>query len=79
MPQQQVAQYQIINLDTNNVVETQSLPSGIKVSGSARFSFGPMGNLLTGSNTTFAIGTSEKVYNIGVTSATGMVQWTLQN
>lgn len=68
--------YQIVNRDTSEVVDTYSIDSQISCTGGSSFEFGPLGNLLTGSDTQVIVSAEGKTFTITVTSATGMVKCT---
>lgn len=70
--------YEIENLNTSTVITngTFSIDSGITCTGGSTFRFGPLGNLLSGSDTELTISASGKTFTITVTSATGMVKCT---
>lgn len=66
--------YRIENLDTSEVVDTLTIDSDVSCSGGALFKFGPLGNLLSGSNTQLTVSASGKTFTITVTQATGRVE-----
>ena len=68
------ATYDIVNLDTAAVVDSHTIPSGVDCTTGSDFSFGPMGNLLTGSDSQIDVDGSDMSLTITVTSATGMVK-----
>ena len=68
--------YEIINLDTEEVIDSHTIDSGIRCTGGGQFSFGPLGNFKTGSDTQLTISASGKTFTITITSATGMVKCT---
>lgn len=65
--------YQIINLDTGEVVETGSIDPKISCTGADDFRFGPLGNRLQNADG-LIIAAGGKTFNITVVSATGMVK-----
>ena len=67
--------YKIVNLHTDETVETHTINSTISCRGGSRFAFGPAGNLLEGSDTQLIIGAENDVFTITVTIATGAVKW----
>ena len=66
--------YEIRNLDTSEIVESFEIDSGINCTGGASFNFGPLGNLLTGSDNELVISASGKTCTISIVSATGMIK-----
>lgn len=66
--------YQITNLQTSEVVDTYSIDSEVSCMGDSQFSFGPLGNLLSGSGSTISVSSEGKSFTITVISATGMVK-----
>lgn len=68
--------YQIVNLDTDDVVDTYTIDSEITCTGGSSFEFGPLGNLLGGSDTEFSVSSEGKSFTVSVISATGAVKCT---
>ncbi len=66
--------YEIVNLSTSTTADLQSITSGISCTNGATFSFGPMGNLLAGSDSQLDITGADADYTLTITSATGMVK-----
>lgn len=66
--------YEIENLDTTTTVDTLTIDSAISCTGGSLFKFGPLGNLLGGSDTTLTVAAQGRSYTITVISATGMVK-----
>ena len=66
--------YTIVNLANNQTVATHTIDAKISCSGGALFKFGPMGNLLAGSDTQLVVSAAGKTSSIGITAATGSVQ-----
>lgn len=66
--------YEIINSETSEVVESYSIDSDISCTGGSLFKFGPLGNLLSGSDTQLAVSSEGKSFTISIVSATGMVK-----
>lgn len=66
--------YRIINLKTNGVVDSITIDPEVSCTGGASFKFGPLGNLLTGSDTQLAVSAEGKSYTVTVVSATGAVK-----
>ena len=65
--------YRIVNLSNNAVVASYMINSSMNVTGGAEFKFGPLGNLLTGSDTELIVSASGRNSKISVTAATGAV------
>lgn len=70
------AAYSIENLDTAAIVDSHTIDSIVNCSGGGTFSFGPLGNLLAGSDTQLTVSASGKLVTITVTTATGMIECT---
>ena len=68
--------YEIENLDTTETVDSHTIGSGVTCTGGNEFDFGPLGNLLTGSDTQLTVSASGKTFTIAITSATGMIKCT---
>lgn len=68
--------YEIENLDTAGTVDSHTINSSITCTGGSEFNFGPLGNLLTGSDTQLSVSASGKTFTITITSATGMIKCT---
>jgi Tfp pilus assembly protein FimT len=66
--------YEIQNLDTSIIVDSHSIDSGMSCTGGNQFQFGPLGNLLAGSDKQIVISASEKTFTVTVTPATGMIK-----
>ncbi len=66
--------YEIEDLSTSTVVDTHSFDSVIGCSGGANFQFGPLGSLITGSDSSLTVTTTGRSFTITITSATGMVK-----
>jgi Tfp pilus assembly protein FimT len=66
--------YEIKNIDTAAVVDSHTIPSGISVIGGDEFKFGPLGNLLSGSDTEITVSAGDRSFTITIISATGMVK-----
>ena len=66
--------YEIINLDTAATVDSHTINSAVNCTGGANFGFGPMGNLLSGSDTELSVSAPGKTFTITIISATGMVR-----
>jgi len=65
--------YEIENLDTEETVDSHTVDSAVTCTGGEEFQFGPLGNLLSGSDTELTVSASGKTFTITITSATGMV------
>jgi Tfp pilus assembly protein FimT len=70
--------YQIKNLNTLAIVDTQTIAAGVNctTTGGSEFKFGPLGNMLSGSGTQITVSGSGKISTIDITSATGMIKCT---
>ncbi|MBN2590284.1 MAG: hypothetical protein JXA96_10515 [Sedimentisphaerales bacterium] len=66
--------YEIRNLNTSEIIETFTIDSNISCTGGENFQFGPLGNLLTGSNSQLVVSSSGKTCTISIIPATGMVK-----
>ena len=67
--------YQIIDLQDSTVIADCDIPEEINCGGGQRFEFGPLGNLLSGSDTELRIAAEGRVYFVQVEPATGAVKW----
>lgn len=65
--------YEIRNLNTSATEDTLTIDSSISCTGGILFKFGPLGNLLSGSDTSLTISASGKTFTITITTATGMI------
>jgi Tfp pilus assembly protein PilE len=66
--------YKIDNLDTSEKIDEHSIDSNVSCTGASLFKFGPIGNLLSGSDTNLVVSGSGKTFTITVVSATGTVK-----
>ena len=66
--------YEIVNNDTGATVDTHTIDSAIGCAGGNEFSFGPLGNLLSGSDTQLTISSQGRTFTITIVSATGAVK-----
>lgn len=66
--------YEIVKLDTEETVDSHTIDSDVSCTGGDEFQFGPLGNLLSGSDTQLTVSASPKTFTITITSATGMVK-----
>jgi type II secretory pathway pseudopilin PulG len=67
--------YEIKNLDTEATVDSHTIDSAVSCTGGSAFDFGPLGNLLAGSDTQLTVSASGKTLTITITTATGMIEW----
>lgn len=70
------AGYEIENLDTEATVDSHTIDSDVSCTGGSAFNFGPLGNLLVGSDTQLTVSASGRSFTITLTSATGMARCT---
>ncbi len=68
--------YEIRNLQTSAAVDSHTIDSTVECAGGSEFGFGPLGNLLDGSDTELEVSASGRTFTIVVTAATGMVKCT---
>ena len=68
--------YEIVNLDTGATLDSHIINSYVNSTGGYQFEFGPLGNLLSGSDTELTVSAEEKTFTITIISATGMVKCT---
>lgn len=68
-------QYSIQDLSSSEVLETHDFPGQVTVLGGT-YSFGPLGNLLTGSDSEMTVSSEGRVFTLSLIAATGSVQWT---
>jgi len=66
--------YTIENLDTRDTLDTHTIDSAIKCTGGKDFEFGPLGNLLTGSDTQLTVSAEGKTVTITIIPATGTIK-----
>ena len=66
--------YEIQNLDTSVVEDSHTIDSDISCTGGENFKFGPLGNLLEGSDNQIIVSASGKTLTITITPATGMIK-----
>ena len=66
--------YEIENLDTLATVDTHSFDSTVGCTGGSNFEFGPLGNLVTGSDSSLTVAASGKSFTITIIPATGTVK-----
>lgn len=65
--------YEICNRQTSAIVYTYPVSPDIQCTGGGTFSFGPLGNLLPGSDTVLQVAAGEESYSIAIFPATGSV------
>ncbi len=68
--------YEIINLDTTETTDSHTINSAISCTGGEDFKFGPLGNLVSGSDTELNVSAQGKTFAITIIPATGMVRCT---
>ena len=68
--------YEIVNLDTGTTIDSHIINSDVSCTGGKQFKFGPLGNLLSGSDTELTVSVEEKTFTITIISATGIVKCT---
>jgi Tfp pilus assembly protein FimT len=66
--------YEIENLDTSATVDTHSFDSAVSCTGGNNFEFGPLGNLITGSDSSLTVAASGRSFTITIIPATGAVK-----
>ncbi len=69
------SQYRLENLATSVVLETHTLPDSVEIS-TGTFDFGPLGNLLSGSDQELTVTADDHVTTLTLVSATGSVRLT---
>ena len=69
--------YNIVDANSSETVDSHTIDSAVSCEGGDEFEFGPLGNLLSGSDTQLVISVDEKtLFTIDITLATGMVKCT---
>ncbi len=68
--------YDIVDANSDETVDSQTIDPAVSCTGGDEFKFGPLGNLLSGSDTQLVISADGKTFTIDITSATGMVKCT---
>ncbi len=66
--------YEMENEDTGEMVDSHTIDSAISCTGGSDFKFGPLGNLLAGSDTQLTISAEGKSFTITIIPATGTVK-----
>jgi prepilin-type N-terminal cleavage/methylation domain-containing protein len=68
--------YKIINLDTSVVIDSYSIDPRAACAGGKSFKFGPLGNLLAGSDNQLTVSAEGKIFTIDIIAATGTIKCT---
>jgi len=68
--------YEIINIDTATTVDSHTINPAVSCTGGANFKFGPLGNLLSASDTELNVSAQGKTFTITIVPTTGMVRCT---
>ena len=68
--------YEIINIDTAETTDSHTINPAVSCTGGVDFKFGPLGNLLSGSDTELNVSARGKTFTITIVAATGMVRCT---
>jgi len=66
--------YDIVDANSDETVDSQTIDSSVSCTGGATFQFGPLGNLLAGSDTQLSVAAEGKTFTITIISATGTVK-----
>jgi len=64
----------IVDRSNRNVVDSQTIDSGVKLVGGMRFEFSPLGTLELGQEPFLSVSAADKTFTISVIPATGMVK-----
>ncbi len=67
--------YKIVDVNSGTAVDSLTIGSPVSCTGGSIFTFGPLGNLLTGSST-ITVSSNNRTYTITVIPATGIVECT---
>ncbi len=67
--------YQIIDLRDSTVVASDDMPADVRCTGRRSFEFGPLGNLMDGSDSWVRVHSTSRAYRLEVVPATGAVEW----
>lgn len=67
------AGYQIIDANSAEVIDSHTVESPVNCTGGNEFIFGPLGNLLTGSDTELTAAYGQKTFTVTIVSATGAI------
>jgi len=68
--------YDIVDANSSETVDSHTIDSDISCTGGDEFKFGPLGNLLAGSDSQLSVSAGGRTFTIEITSATGMVKCT---
>ena len=68
--------YEIVNRDSEETVDSYTIDSDITCTGGGEFGFGPLGNLLDGSDTQLSIAADGKTFTITIIPGTGIAKCT---
>jgi len=68
--------YDIVDANSDETVDSQTIDPAVTCTGGDEFEFGPLGNLLSGSDDQLVISADGKTFTIDITSTTGMVKCT---
>jgi Tfp pilus assembly protein FimT len=68
--------YEIVNSDTSATIASHTIESDVICTGDNSFTFGPLGNLQTGSNAQLTISAEAKSFTITIIYATGAIKCT---
>lgn len=68
--------YEIIDLDSAATIDSHIIDSDVTCTGGSYFEFGPLGNLLTGSDTSLVVSGADQTFTVTIISATGMIECT---
>ena len=68
--------YKIENNDTEEVIDSHTIDSGVTCTGGKKFIFGPLGNLKSQSDTQLVLSAEGRTFTITATRATGMIKCT---
>lgn len=66
--------YEIVALDSVSTLDTHAIETQVSCEGGTSFEFGPLGNLLDGSDTQLTVSAEGKRFTITVTPATGAIK-----
>ena len=69
-------EYEIRDLSDSSLLHTYTLDEDTDCEGGRTFRFGPLGNLLTGSDTELSISSGDRSFTITIIPATGIIQCT---
>ena len=66
--------YEIVNLDSVSTEDSHQIEPQVSCQGGASFEFGPLGNLLDGSDTQLTVSAEGKTFTITIVPATGAIK-----